>query len=97
MKINRTIILAVTFSAFLQLTANAETKSAAYQAGYIMSAFGTCPVTAIYGRMGKFIKYMGTKDYNRGFAAFEVDFKKNSRPSKLCFDTAREGDFFTVR
>jgi len=47
--------------------------------------------------MSKFIKYQGSKDYNRGFAAFEAAFKKGPRPSKLCFDAARESGFFSVR
>lgn len=96
-KTNSTVILALSFSACLHMAANAETRSAAYEGGYIMAAFGTCPVTAIYGRMERFIKYIGTRDYNRGYAAFEAEFKKSSRPSKLCFDAARESDFFSVR
>ena len=97
MRIGSIIVLAMAFSAGLQMAANAETRSAAYEGGYIMAAFGTCPVTAIYGSMSKFIKYQGTKDYDRGFAAFEAAFKKGPRPSKLCFDAARESSFFTVR
>ncbi|TIT09454.1 MAG: hypothetical protein E5W74_19825 [Mesorhizobium sp.] len=91
-----TIIATVAFSGFFVFIANAEGKSPAFEGGYIMAAFGKCPVTAIFGSMSKFIKYQGSKEYNRGFAAFEAAFKKGS-PSKLCFDAARESNFFSVR
>lgn len=91
------VISAVAFSVILPISVNAKAKSAAYEGGYIMSAFGTCPVTAIYGSMWKFIKYQGSKEYNRGFADFEAAFKKGPSPSKLCWDAARKSGFFTVR
>ena len=78
------------------MAANAETQSAAYESGYIMAAYGLCPVTAIYGNMMKFVKYQGTKEYNRGFEAFMAALK-GPRPSKLCFDAARKSGFFSVR
>lgn len=99
-RIGTTILSVVTVVALtvsLPMSATADAKSAAYEGGYIMAAFGSCPVTAIFGSMGKFIKYQGSKDYNRGFAAFEAAFKKGPRPSKLCFDAARESGFFSVR
>lgn len=97
MSLGRTIIVAMALNAFLPFVANADEKSAAYEGGYIMSAFGTCPVTAIYGSMWKFIKYQGSKEYNRGFADFEAAFKKGPSPSKLCWDAARKSGFFTIR
>ena len=96
MRVGSTIILAMAFSVGLQMAANAETKSDAYKGGYIMAAFFSCPVRAIYSSMNKFFKYQGTKDYDRGYAAFEVALK-GPRPSKVCFDAARESGFFTVR
>lgn len=99
MKIGRTIrALAPAIALILSSTVspNSAAKSAAYEGGYIMAAFGLCPVTNIYSSMGKFIKYQGTKDYDRGFAAFEAALK-GPRPSKICFDAARASGFFTVR
>ena len=91
------VITTVAVGVSLPMSANADAKSAAYEGGYIMAAFGSCPVTAIFGSMSKFIKYQGSKDYNRGFAAFETAFKKSPGPSKVCFDAARESGFFSVR
>ncbi|TPI77688.1 MULTISPECIES: hypothetical protein [unclassified Mesorhizobium] len=91
------VIAAVALGISLHVSANADAKSTAYEGGYIMAAFGSCPVVAIFGSMSRFIKYQGSKDYNRGFAAFEAAFKKGPRPSKLCFDAARESGFFSVR
>ena len=90
------VIPALAFTIVSPMPSNAGAKSAAYEGGYIMAAFGLCPVTNIYSSMSKFIKYQGTKDYDRGFAAFKAALK-GPRPSKICFDAARESGFFTVR
>ena len=90
------VISALAFTVSLPASSNADAKSAAYKGGYIMAAFGFCPVTNIYSSMSKFIKYQGTKEYNRGFAAFKVALK-GPQPRKICFDAARESGFFTVR
>jgi hypothetical protein len=90
------VISAVTISVSLPASSNANSKSAAYVGGYIMAAYFSCPVTATYASMNKFFKYQGTKDYNRGYAAFNAALK-GPRPSKVCFDAARESGFFTVR
>lgn len=93
----RTIFLLMALSAGSPMAANAEAKSPAYEGGYIMSAYMSCPVTATYGSMWEFVKYQGSKEYNRGYAAFSAALKNTSRPSKLCFDAARLSGFFTVR
>src|SRR5262249_21345145 len=85
MKVGSTIMLAMSFSIGPQMAAIAETKSAAFEGGYIMAAYFTCPVTATYSSMNKFFKYQGTKDYDRGYAAFKAALK-GPRPSKVCFD-----------
>jgi hypothetical protein len=99
MRFGRTILCVIPALAFtigLPMPSNADDKSAAYEGGYIMAAFFLCPVTNTYSSMSKFFKYQGTKDYDRGFAAFKAALK-GPRPSKICFDAARESGFFTVR
>jgi hypothetical protein len=60
-----------------------------------MAAFFLCPRVNTYSSMAKYLEYMSTKDYNRGFAAFKADLK-GSNARKACFDAAHKSGFFNV-
>ncbi|CCV11096.1 exported hypothetical protein [Mesorhizobium sp. STM 4661] len=92
----RRVVAVSALGASLLLSPNAYAKSAAYQGGYIMAAYFSCPNAYAYSSMNNFFKYQGTKEYDRGYAAFLAELK-GPRPSKVCFDAARASGFFTVR